>query len=71
MLYYVNASYDFAIEAIKNLDESKLEEKVKERNLEETRFSWLLKAFAHQTHHRGQTTVYIRLAGIKPPNWME
>lgn len=71
VLYYVNASYDFAIEAIKKLDESKLEEKVKERNLEETRFSWLLKAFAHQTHHRGQTTVYIRLAGIKPPNWLE
>lgn len=71
VLYYVNASYDFAIEAIKRLDASKLEEKVKERNLEETRFSWLLKAFAHQTHHRGQTTVYIRLAGIQPPNWLE
>ena len=71
VLYYVNASYDFAIKAIKSLDASKLEEKVKDRNLEETRFSWILKAFAHQTHHRGQTTVYIRLAGIKPPNWME
>lgn len=71
VLYYVNVSYDFVIEAIKKLDASKLEEKVKEQNLEETRFSWLLKAFTHQTHHRGQTTVYIRLAGIKPPNWLE
>jgi uncharacterized damage-inducible protein DinB len=71
VVYYVNASYDFAIDAIKKLDASKLEEKVKERTLELTRFAWLLKAFAHQTHHRGQTAIYIRLAGIKPPNWLE
>jgi uncharacterized damage-inducible protein DinB len=71
VLYYVNASYDFAITAIKNLDVSKFEEKVKERDLELTRFGWLLKAFAHQVHHRGQTTIYIRLVGLKPPNYLE
>ncbi len=71
VFYYVNASYDFAISAIKKLDASKLEEKVKDRALELTRFAWLLKAFDHQTHHRGQTTVYIRLVGIKPPAWLE
>ena len=65
--YFVTAGYDFAIEAIKNIDASKLEEKVKDRNREETRLAWLLKAFEHQTHHRGQTTIYIRLLGIKPP----
>ena len=26
------------------------------------------KLFEHQTHHRGQTTIYIRMAGITPPN---
>jgi uncharacterized damage-inducible protein DinB len=65
--YFVTTSYDYAIDAIKKMDASKLEEKVKNRNLEETRFAWLLKAFEHQTHHRGQTTIYIRLLGIKPP----
>ncbi|HET9745897.1 MAG TPA: DinB family protein [Chitinophagaceae bacterium] len=25
------------------------------------------KAFEHQNHHRGQTTIYIRAQGIKPP----
>jgi uncharacterized damage-inducible protein DinB len=25
------------------------------------------KAFEHQTHQRGQTTVYLRLAGVTPP----
>ena len=65
--YFVIASYDFGIDAIQNMDASKFEEKVKSRNFEETRFAWLLKAFEHQTHHRGQTTIYIRLLGIKPP----
>ena len=66
--YFVISGYDYAIDNIKNIDASKLEEKVKVRNLEETRLAWLLKAFEHQTHHRGQTTIYIRLLGIKPPN---
>jgi len=66
--YYVMASYDFAIEGIKNMDVSKFEEKNKRGNFDETRLAWLLKAFEHQTHHRGQTTIYIRLLGIKPPN---
>ena len=66
--YYVMASYDFAIEGIKSMDIAKLEEKNKRGNFDETRYAWLLKAFEHQTHHRGQTTIYIRLLGIKPPN---
>ena len=68
VVYFVNASYDFVLEGIKNLDVTKLDEKVKAGTLEETRLAWLLKAFEHQTHHRGQTTIYIRLVGIKPPN---
>lgn len=65
--YFVKAGYDYGIEAIQSMDASKFEEKVRNRKLEETRFAWLLKAFEHQTHHRGQTTIYIRLLGIKPP----
>jgi uncharacterized damage-inducible protein DinB len=68
VIYYVMASYDFAIEGLKTMDASKLEEKNKRGNFDETRLAWLLKAFEHQTHHRGQTTIYIRLLGIKPPN---
>src|SRR5215211_3660146 len=65
--YFVMAGYDYGIDAIQNMEASKFEEKVKNRKFEETRFAWLLKAFEHQTHHRGQTTIYIRLLGIKPP----
>jgi uncharacterized damage-inducible protein DinB len=68
VVYFVNASYDFAIAGIKALDVSKLEEKTKGGNLEETRLAWIMKTFEHQTHHRGQTTIYIRLVGVRPPN---
>jgi len=65
--YFVVASYDFAIENLKKMDMNSLNEKVKLYNWEETRFAWLLKAFEHQTHHRAQTTIYIRLLGLHPP----
>jgi uncharacterized damage-inducible protein DinB len=62
---YVTQSYDFAIASIKKLDPNKYGETGPRGT---TRFAWLLKAFEHQTHHRGQTTIYIRLLGIRPPN---
>jgi hypothetical protein len=69
VVYYVTESYDFVIRGIKNMDPSKLGEMASlGQKLKETRFAWLLKAFEHQTHHRGQTTIYIRLLGIRPPN---
>lgn len=66
--YFVTTSYDFVIDGLKAMDATKLEEKNKRGNFDETRLAWMLKAFEHQSHHRGQTTIYIRLLGIKPPN---
>lgn len=66
--YYVNLSYDFMIDGIKNMDWTRLEESQGRGNFSGTRLGWLLKTFEHQTHHRGQTTIYIRLVGVKPPN---
>jgi uncharacterized damage-inducible protein DinB len=65
--YYVGQSYDFVIQGIKNLDVSKLGEVVGTGKYKEPRYVWILKAFEHQTHHRGQATIYIRLQGIRPP----
>lgn len=65
--FYVNASYDFAIAGIKEMDAAKLSELVKRGNLNESRLSWILKAHEHQTHHRGQCTIYIRFQGVTPP----
>ena len=67
VVYYVAASYDLAISGLKKMNMATLNEKIKFYNWEETKYALLLKAFEHQTHHRGQTTIYIRLAGLHPP----
>jgi uncharacterized damage-inducible protein DinB len=61
-------SYDFVISTIKNMKPAQWSETVKlfDRFVL-TRAQTLAKVFEHQTHHRGQATVYIRLAGAKPP----
>jgi uncharacterized damage-inducible protein DinB len=68
--YYVNSSYDFAIGEIRKLPASSLAQS-KTLNMGQSMtastLTWLMKAFEHQTHHRGQTTIYLRLAGIRPP----
>jgi hypothetical protein len=68
VVYYVSKSYDIALQYIKGLDPGKYGETTGMRNITDTRYAWLLKAFEHQTHHRGQTTIYIRLVGVRPPN---
>jgi uncharacterized damage-inducible protein DinB len=67
VMYYVTSSYDFCISAVMNLNVNKWNERKKLFKYEETRFALMNKTFEHQSHHRGQTTIYIRLQGIKPP----
>src|SRR5262245_44022461 len=63
----VMESYDFVISAIKGRDVKKMDEQVKFFGRDLTRAAALEKGFEHQTHHRGQTTIYLRLKGVKPP----
>jgi len=64
----VLAGYDFVISSIKKMTPTQLTEQTKLfGQFEMTKGTALTKSFEHQTHHRGQTTVYIRLAGAKPP----
>jgi uncharacterized damage-inducible protein DinB len=71
VVYYVNASYVYMIKSIRNMDPATLGEVVTWTlpggKRTETRLVWLQRTFEHQTHHRGQCTVYIRLQGIRPP----
>jgi len=67
VIFYVSASYDYCINAVKNMDLNKWGEKKKIFGFEETRFALMIKTFEHQTHHRGQTTIYIREVGVRPP----
>ncbi len=64
----VMAGYDFVINGIKKITPTQLNENVKLfGRFDMTKGMALQKDFEHQTHHRGQTTVYLRLAGAKPP----
>lgn len=60
--------YDFVINGIKKMTPEQLKESVKIfGRFDMSKETAIEKCFEHQTHHRGQTTVYIRLAGAKPP----
>jgi len=64
----VMESYDFVINAVKGMDVKKMDESIKLfGRFDVTRAVALSKGFEHQTHHRGQTTIYLRLKGVKPP----
>ena len=64
----VMESYDFVINAAKGLDAKKVSEPIKLfGRFDTTRGGAFAKLFEHQTHHRGQTTIYLRLKGVKPP----
>jgi uncharacterized damage-inducible protein DinB len=60
-------SYDFVINSVKGMDVKKMDEPVKFFGRDLTRAAALNKGFEHQTHHRGQTTIYLRMKGVKPP----
>jgi uncharacterized damage-inducible protein DinB len=65
----VNAGYDYVIDNLKSMTDDQLKESIKVfGQFEMTRGTALDKAFEHQTHHRGQTTIYLRLSGVKPPS---
>jgi uncharacterized damage-inducible protein DinB len=66
-MYYVTTSYDYCIDAVKTFDVARWGEIKDQRGIKVTRYALMTKAFEHQTHHRGQTTIYIRLQGIRPP----
>ncbi|MDB5109723.1 MAG: DinB family protein [Mucilaginibacter sp.] len=63
-------SYDFAISAIESVPPDQMQQIATAEGMKVTKAQLLAKAFEHQTHHRGQTTIYLRLKGVTPPGEM-
>ena len=63
----VMESYDFVVSALEAMTPTQMQEKVKLEGNEVTKSGAFGKAFEHQTHHRGQCTIYLRLKGVTPP----
>ncbi len=68
LLKFVMDSYDYAIDAVKALNLTQLDEPVQLFTMKLPRHMVLTKGIEHQAHHRGQTTIYLRLKGITPPS---
>jgi uncharacterized damage-inducible protein DinB len=61
-------SYDWVISTLQNMTPGQLENTTKLfGKYDITRSGIFGKAFEHQTHTRGQTTIYLRLKGVTPP----
>jgi len=66
---FLKESFAFCDKAVASMTPERLATVVgpKQRNL--TGFEWLWAYFTHTAHHRGQAEVYLRLKGIKPPDY--
>jgi uncharacterized damage-inducible protein DinB len=60
-------SYDWVISSLQSMTPAQMQETVKLAGKDLSKAVAFDKAFEHQTHHRGQTTVYLRLKGVTPP----
>ncbi|WP_217451896.1 DinB family protein [Mucilaginibacter humi] len=63
-------SYDFAIATIEGMTDADLQQMSSAEGMKATKGLIPAKGFEHQTHHRGQTTIYLRLKGVTPPGEM-
>jgi uncharacterized damage-inducible protein DinB len=60
-------SYEFVIKSLQAMEVAKLEERMVARGINFPRAELLVMGFEHQSHHRGQTTIYLRMKGVTPP----
>jgi uncharacterized damage-inducible protein DinB len=63
-------SYDYVIAGLKEMNDDMLKDNCSLFDMTMTKELALNKAFEHQTHHRGQTTQYLRGQGKTPPQEM-
>ena len=66
---FLSDSFDFCNKAVASLTPERMDTVVgpPARNL--TGYEWLWAYFTHTAHHRGQAEVYLRVKGIKPPDY--
>lgn len=65
---FIGKAFDLCNSAVATMTGEKLDAVVGgQRKM--TGFEWLWAYFTHTAHHRGQAEVYLRLKGIKPPQY--
>jgi hypothetical protein len=67
---FLASTFDFCNQAVDSMTPEKLEAVVGPANRKMTGYEWLWAYFTHTAHHRGQAEVYLRIKGIKPPDYV-
>lgn len=69
VLQFLTDSFKFCNDAVASMTPEKLDAVVGTTR-KMTGFEWLWSYFTHTAHHRGQAEVYLRVKGIKPPDYV-
>ena len=68
-MQFLKDSFNFCNDAVASMTPEKLEAVVGTTR-KMSGFEWLWAYFTHTAHHRGQAEVYLRVKGIKPPDYV-
>jgi uncharacterized damage-inducible protein DinB len=68
-LQFVTDSFKFCNDVVAGMTTEKLETVTGLTQRKMSGFEWLWSYFTHTAHHRGQAEVYLRVKGIKPPEY--
>jgi hypothetical protein len=70
VIKFMSDSFDFCNQAVASMTPEKLHAMAGPKDRQMTGFEWLWAYFTHTAHHRGQAEVYLRVKGIKPPDYV-
>ena len=68
-IQFLKDTFSFCEKAIPEIPDSRMNTIVGPPNRKLTGEEWLWSYFTHTAHHRAQAEVYLRLKGIKPPDY--
>jgi uncharacterized damage-inducible protein DinB len=68
-IQFLEDSFKFCNEVVAGMTPEKLETVTGLGARKMSGFEWLWAYFTHTAHHRGQAEVYLRVKGIKPPDY--
>jgi len=66
---YLKSTFDFCNDAVASMTPERLDAVVGPGTRKMTGYEWLWSYFTHTAHHRAQAEVYLRIKGIKPPDY--
>src|SRR5512138_870948 len=68
-LQFLGDTFKFCNDTVAGMTTEKLETVTGLTQRKMSGFEWLWSYFTHTAHHRGQAEVYLRVKGIKPPDY--